>query len=221
MPISRKRFSKKRLSKKSIKKNTRKYKKRTPHRKYKRNSRRLRFFGGFGEDDDCAICSEPLTVGATFTTNCNHIFHRACIERWCDGKRECTCPTCRTILDPNPNPTPNPNFEQEPRIYRVKFFTFVNNPQTREIDRVPVSISNIPDPELNILEDYFLQHYPELRGDNILFYGDEFGNNPNAYIYLFGYQNNVVIDEGDMEINTVPPISVQSATITLTDGGFS
>jgi len=46
MPISRKRFSKKRIPKKSVRKNTRKHKKRTPHRKYKKSSKRLRFFGG-------------------------------------------------------------------------------------------------------------------------------------------------------------------------------
>lgn len=80
MPISRKRFSKKRV-KKSVKKNTRKYKKRTPHHKHRKSGKRFRFFGGLGEHGECPICTEPITDDTKITTNCNHIFHRACIER--------------------------------------------------------------------------------------------------------------------------------------------
>jgi hypothetical protein len=209
MPISRKRFSKKRIPKKSVRKNTRKHKKRTPRRKHRKSGKRPRFFGGFGEDEDCAICFLPLadnTNGEVFTTNCKHNFHRGCIEQACahQAPQVCTCPLCRTEL----------TGEME-HLYRVQFFTFVNNPQTGEIDRVPVSVQDIPDPEINILEDYFIGQIHGLTPVNILFFGEEAGVNPNGYITLGENPNNVVVNEGDMDvIDPAMPINIHSVTIT-------
>jgi hypothetical protein len=216
MPISIKRFSKKRIAKKSVRKNTRKHKKRTLGRKNRKSGKRPRFFGGFGEDEDCAICTEPLTDGEVFTANCNHHFHLACIERWCNGKAECSCPTCRTPLDPNPNPIPNPVVAGEmENLYRVQFFTFVNNPETGEIDRVPVSVQDIPDLEINILEGYFIGQFHGLTPVNILFFGEEAGHDPNGYINLNENPNNVVLIEGEMDVvDPAMPINIQSVTIT-------
>lgn len=231
MPVSRKRFSvsrkifsKKRV-KKSVKKNTRKHKKRTPRRKYRKSGKRLRFFGGFGEDDDCAICTEPLSNGnEVFTTNCLHNFHRACIEQWCNGKAVCPCPMCKTPLDPNPNPNPNtvlPNTDDDDDddggypLYRIQFFTFVNNPQTGEIDRVPISVNDMTDREIGILTNYFIQQFPNTHDDNYVFFDDAQGT--NGYIELDDDQLNVVIQEGNMDIRTNPPIRIRSATITLTN----
>ena len=221
MPVSRKRFSKKRIAKKSVRKNTRKHKKRTPRRKHRKSGKRVRFFGGFGEGGDCSICFEPLTNGnPIFTTNCQHNFHRGCIEDWCNGKAVCPCPLCKISLVPNPNPNPVvalPQVELDPieNLYRVQFFTFVDNQQTREIDRVPVNVQDIPDPEINILEDYFINQIPGLTPVNILFFGEEAGVNPNGYINLGANPNNVVVNEGDMDvIDPAMPINIQSVTIT-------
>ena len=217
MPVSRKRFSKKRIAKKSVRKNTRKHKKRTPRRKHRKSGKRFRFFGGFGEGGDCSICFLPLadnTNGEVFTTNCQHNFHRGCIEQACahQAAPECTCPLCRTVLNPNPNPVVAEEIEN---LYRVQFFTFVDNQQTREIDRVPVNVQDIPDPEINILEDYFINQIPGLTPVNILFFGEEAGVNPNGYINLGANPNNVVINEGDMDvIDPAMPINIQSVTIT-------
>ena len=242
MPISRKRFTKKRIPKKSVRKNTRKHKKRTSRRKYKKSSKRLRFFGGFGEDGDCAICDETLTVGGVFETNCHHNFHRACIEQWCNGKAVCPCPICRTPLDPNPNPNPfvpppppvvlnYPNLNPD-RLYvnpnqfvenfnqvkfLVQFFTFVNNPETRETDRVLVRVQDISEEEINILADYFIHQIHGLTPDNILFYGGADLPDPYGYIDLDldEIYNNVVINEGDMDvINPAMPTNIHSVTIT-------
>ena len=218
MPISRKRFSKKRV-KKSIKKNTRKHKKRTLRRKHKKSGKRVRFFGGFGEDEDCAICDQTLKVGEIFETNCHHNFHRACIEQWCNGKAVCPCPICRTSLDPNPNPNPvvappPPVIHDYCALYRVEFFTFINNPQTGEIDRIPVSVNNISDSDISILIDYFIGRIPLTEDENYLFLGDPHESNPHGYIELYEHQPDVVINEGDMDIHTIPPTIVQSVTIT-------
>jgi hypothetical protein len=217
MPISRKIFSKKRTTKKSVRKNTRKHKKRTPRRKYKKSSKRLRFFGGVGEDGECAICTESLTDGEVFTTNCQpipHKFHLACIERWCDDKTVCPCPICRTVLNPNPNPNLNQDEEFE-HLYRVQFFTLVNNPETGETDRVPVRLQDISEEEINILADYFIHQIHGLTPDNILFYGGADLPDPYGYIDLEENYNNVVINEGDMDvINPAMPTNIHSVTIT-------
>jgi hypothetical protein len=230
MPISRKRFSKKRLVKKSMKKNTRKYKKRTPRRKHKKSTKRVRFFGGYGEDEDCAICTEPLTPETTFTTNCQHNFHRACIERWCSGKAMCPCPMCKTPLNPNPNPIPYhdpqtppgtpPNFgvSEDTIYYKVEFFKFVNNPATGEIDRVKVSVHDMTDETLVLLERYFREQFRTLQSENVDFFGgqEEIGN-PNGYILLYS-DSDPEIEEGDIDINIQNQDNIQSATITRTEG---
>lgn len=46
------------------------------------------------EEDDCAVCIEPLSAAAIVTLSCSHRFHKACIEVLVQrgGHR---CPTCR------------------------------------------------------------------------------------------------------------------------------
>ncbi len=229
MPISRKRFTKKRIPKKSVRKNTRKHKKRTSRRKYKKSGKRFRFFGGFGEDENCVICEEPMTCETTFETYFNHNFHLECIEQWCNGKAVCPCPICRTPLDPNPNPNPvvsipnpvvlypNPNqFVENVNQwkFRIQFFKFVNNPETGETDRVPVRVQDISEEEIDILEKYFIDQILGLTPNSILFFREQDESNPNGYINLGENNDSVLINEGDMDINTIPPTIVQSVTIT-------
>ncbi len=231
MPISRKRFSKKRTTKKSVRKNTRKHKKRTPRRKYKKSSKRLRFFGGDGEDENCIICEDPMTPETTYETkNCKHKFHLECIKRWCNGKAVCPCPICRTPLDPNPNPNPVVSKKPNPVVlypnpnqfvenvnqwkFRIQFFKFVNNPETGETDRVPVRVQDISEEEIDILEKYFIDQILGLTPNSILFFREQDESNPNGYINLGENNDSVLINEGDMDINTIPPTIVQSVTIT-------
>ena len=44
------------------------------------------------EVDICSICLEKNT---DYTTNCNHLFHKKCIDKW---KHHNTCPYCRNEL---------------------------------------------------------------------------------------------------------------------------
>ena len=224
MPISKKIFSKKRV-KKSVRKNTRKHKKRTPHRKNRKSGKQFRFIGGDEYYKNCPICFLPLTDGDVFTTNCHpipHKFHRGCIEEWCSGKAECTCPLCRTILNPNPNPVlpppPPPVLPPPPPVvvdnyglFRVEFFTYVNNPQTGEIDRVPVNLNDMSDPDIYTLIDEFIDQIPGTDEDNFLFLSDS--PDPDGYIQIQSYQPNLVINEGDIDIRR-PTTIVQSARIT-------
>lgn len=42
---------------------------------------------------ECSICYQCLSTEETFTTKCNHIFHKQCMDKWC----KTTCPYCRQI----------------------------------------------------------------------------------------------------------------------------
>lgn len=121
-------FKSKKRTKKHMKKNTKKYKKRTPRHKYKKTSKRLRFFGE--DDTECPICLENLEEGDTFTTNCqpvSHKFHLDCIEKACSGKAVCVCPLCRTELNPNPNRDPIQEEIDEHEIDEETLVTYLIN----------------------------------------------------------------------------------------------
>jgi len=52
------------------------------------------------KEDDCSICYTLLDDPATICmTNCSHVFHLACINKWKDAqslqRNNSTCPNCR------------------------------------------------------------------------------------------------------------------------------
>ena len=57
---------------------------------------------GRKENDDCAICFEPLTKDSRRLANCDHAFHEKCLKGWVRsdkrGKSR-TCPICRVEVD--------------------------------------------------------------------------------------------------------------------------
>jgi len=198
MPISRKRFSKKQV-KKSVRKNNRKHKKRTPRRKHRKNEKQFRFIGGFGEDgEECSICFESLTNntnGEIYETNCKHNFHRGCIERSCrqqeNNRQVCTCPLCRTEL--NPNPLTNPNAPST-YTYAVEFFIrdYLGNSRS-------VNIQDISFERRNGIIDFLENEFPGIStiNRNIYFAGD---SGPYGYIVLRDNPNNVRIHTGYIDI---------------------
>lgn len=59
----------------------------------------------------CPICLEKITNAHAFTvTQCNHMFHSKCIEKWTENKDSCPC--CRHALFKLEE-------EEEPIIYAV------------------------------------------------------------------------------------------------------
>uniref|UniRef100_A0A6C0HBG7 RING-type domain-containing protein n=1 Tax=viral metagenome TaxID=1070528 RepID=A0A6C0HBG7_9ZZZZ len=194
MPISRKRFSKK-----SVRKNTRNHKKRTSRRKNRKNEKQFRFIGGFGEDGECSICLEPLTDntnGEIYETNCHpipHKFHRGCIERSCrqqvnNNIPECTCPLCRTPLNPSPITDPN---APPTHTYAVEFFIKDYLGNRRRVD-----IQDISFQRRNGIIDFLESEFPGINR-NIYFAGD---SGPYGYIVLRDNPNNVRIRTGDIDI---------------------
>ena len=44
--------------------------------------------------DICAICCETDATPNLFRSTCGHVFHKNCLQRWCDHND--TCPNCRS-----------------------------------------------------------------------------------------------------------------------------
>lgn len=91
--------------------------------------------------DICAICCEIDAIPNLFRTTCGHVFHKNCLQRWCNHND--TCPNCRVE---NPfgyaHPTPyhgtkrrlnfgvNLNFDEEinrEEIYEENYRNNLNN----------------------------------------------------------------------------------------------
>lgn len=53
---------------------------------------------------ECPICLSVVDEGEVVRSlpNCNHVFHRECIDVWLDSN--VTCPVCRATADPNNPP---------------------------------------------------------------------------------------------------------------------
>jgi len=51
----------------------------------------------------CPICYEKIFKEYQHTTPCRHIFHKECLDKWCEITIPCTCPVCReTVREPSP-----------------------------------------------------------------------------------------------------------------------
>ena len=61
----------------------------------------------FRETGVCVICLEPFTENerVVYWQGCNHVFHKACIEKWTAGHHN-TCPTCKRPAQEEQQPLP-------------------------------------------------------------------------------------------------------------------
>ncbi|PON68063.1 43kDa postsynaptic protein [Parasponia andersonii] len=65
--------------------------------------RDLETVAGAGEPpESCAVCLYEFEGAEEirWLTNCKHVFHRACLDRWMDHDQK-TCPLCRTPFVPD------------------------------------------------------------------------------------------------------------------------
>lgn len=59
--------------------------------------------GSGSESDCCAVCLHEFENEDEIRRlmNCQHIFHRSCLDRWMMGYNQMTCPLCRTLFIPD------------------------------------------------------------------------------------------------------------------------
>lgn len=50
-------------------------------------------------DNNCCICLNGIISNDMMITKCNHHIHTSCLTRWLNIN--CSCPMCRTNLNPN------------------------------------------------------------------------------------------------------------------------
>ncbi|XP_074578875.1 uncharacterized protein LOC141835328 [Curcuma longa] len=63
---------------------------------------------GVGVGVTCAVCLSEVAAGAAVweLTNCRHVFHKGCLDRWLDHDEHLSCPLCRAPLLPAQQPPP-------------------------------------------------------------------------------------------------------------------
>ena len=66
---------------------------------------------------ECSICLSPITENQ-YMTNCNHIFHKTCLENWLSNDHM-NCPMCRQRI----------NYCDSEDLERVKFIIIKQNIQ--------------------------------------------------------------------------------------------
>ena len=84
----------------------------------------------------CSICFEPLDFKSRKNLfsgiNCDHFFHKNCIQNWCKNKFDCRCPLCRQPLFRVPG-TAQGHREVPPPGVTVRSNARVRNNVTRRI----------------------------------------------------------------------------------------
>nr|GMD15201.1 E3 ubiquitin-protein ligase RHA2B-like [Ipomoea batatas] len=75
---------------------------------------------------ECAVCLCKIEEGEEVRDlKCNHIFHRACLDRWL-GTGRVTCPLCRTHVKP-----PTRRFQDDLHHQEVIVFDFCSHRRDR------------------------------------------------------------------------------------------
>ena len=50
-------------------------------------------------DDICPICIEDFGKETIVKLDCNHIYHKSCLEMWIINNNNDDCPYCREIIE--------------------------------------------------------------------------------------------------------------------------
>ncbi|KAJ6804598.1 putative RING-H2 zinc finger protein RHA1a [Iris pallida] len=58
------------------------------------------------EEERCAVCLYEVEAADEVRrlSNCRHVFHKGCLDRWIGHDHQRTCPLCRTPLFPDDTP---------------------------------------------------------------------------------------------------------------------
>ncbi|KAM4123008.1 hypothetical protein ACB094_01G126900 [Castanea mollissima] len=72
-----------------------------PVQKYKNFLERYGVMHGEDVDMECSVCLNCVERSHEMRelSNCYHVFHKACLDRWVD-EGQVTCPLCRTMIFP-------------------------------------------------------------------------------------------------------------------------
>ncbi|XP_042415518.1 putative RING-H2 finger protein ATL21C [Zingiber officinale] len=79
---------------------------------------------GVGVGVTCAVCLSEMAARDVVweLTNCRHVFHKGCLDRWLDHDEHLSCPLCRTALLPAQQSPPLPPAEPSWAVERLLYF---------------------------------------------------------------------------------------------------
>ncbi|CAI0456063.1 unnamed protein product [Linum tenue] len=88
--------------------------------------------GSSEESPECAVCLSKVEEGDQVRElSCRHVFHRVCLDRWCQSSftRRCpTCPLCRRSLTTTPATCRGSSAAAEPpEVLLFDFASFVSS----------------------------------------------------------------------------------------------
>ena len=67
----------------------------------------------------CSICLNEIENNDEYKTNCNHTFHKKCIDKWLISNEKMSCALCReSFVNKNQGQNVIINEETQSRIFR-------------------------------------------------------------------------------------------------------
>ena len=119
-------------------------------------------------NDICPICLEKILKEDQHTTHCGHIFHKKCLDTWCEilksEEKYCTCPSCRQYL-PNTNSPPNLRIVRQQNQARLNMTREIYRLQ-QDLARAGINPLNVVFPGLRRLSSRIESRPPSPNNDN-------------------------------------------------------
>lgn len=96
--------------------------------------------GMLAHTDDCPVCMDKMdNICSLSITNCDHVFHNSCLNKWRKSKN--SCPMCRTII----------NLERELPKSRSNTNIFTYNYFKNSLDNLKDVIDEVCDDEIALI----------------------------------------------------------------------
>lgn len=125
------------------------------------------------EDMQCPVCLDAITTDAVKLNQCEHVFHRSCIERWFNNHT--TCPVCRTNYSEeqrannNSSPIHNPMRRRINVILPYTVTLTLMYPNNTSMETTWSSDSTILDIFIYLRRQISMEHRIYIYFDNITF----------------------------------------------------
>ena len=113
-----------------------------------------------GNFNKCSICLDKIYFKKnTYTTICNHIYHKSCINKWLNISK--TCPICREVLvNTNSYTNTNSNTNTNNLYYTIINYDIDSNNDFNLNINTVISEEDIQDNRINMKKDICILSIP-------------------------------------------------------------
>ncbi|CAI0456058.1 unnamed protein product [Linum tenue] len=99
-----------------------------PHENYESNDVVSATAEDLRQSSECAVCLSKVEQGDEIRElPCRHLFHKVCLDRWCQSRRQATCPLCRRSLTSTPATSRGSSGGAAPEVLLFDFARFVSS----------------------------------------------------------------------------------------------